>query len=250
MPLDGTEGQGIANLGQGIAQTIMLNTRARLAQAQIGRQMVNDQFLNLERQAQTQKLNQQVKDLVDMAERVKAAERSAKDVFGDTNAAPFAASVARSPSASVKFLQGIKTSPGQQVDVPFGPRVVNEQPRVLGLNQQLVPNIEGQSGYVGSSAAGIYTPATTNSQAFQVAPAAPSHSTPQADVEGLRRLRQAANMTEKELEMIQESDPNLHSQIMQLRKQYWSSQFAMPQTMQQTNVQTAPIQIKSIKQSK
>lgn len=241
------DSQAINALGNNIAQTIMLNTRAKLAQAQIARQQANDLQQRLYRQAQTDKANQEVIDLLAQQQRIKQAGTVIAKDFGNEELAPIGEVIARSPAAMVSFTQGIKTNPGQQVDRPFAPRIVNTQPRVLGLNQQLVPNEEGQSGYVGSSAAGVYKPGETK----PIVPPAPHYGTAQGDVESMRAEQKAMSISAKELEMLAETDPEQFAYNVQMRKRareraLQGGQGVMPSTNSVLTT-NAPLQIKSIK---
>lgn len=254
MALDGTEGQAFERLGQGISQTIMLNTRARLTQAQLARQQYVDEQNVLLKQAQTEHQNQLVMDLMIQQRRAKEAGAALARMTKNPDATPFGESIGSNPAASQRFISGYTLRPGEERRVPTQEApIVSQQPRPLGVGQILVPNQAGQSGILGSPSGGYYAPQQGTNAPVQIVPPAPHYGTAQGDVERLRAEAEAMRKSSDEIEKLMDSDRPQAEYLLALRKSarervMQNGQGVLPPS-QGTNA-PAPVKILSIKQIK
>ena len=205
----------IQGLGNNISTAIMLNTRAKVAQARIASQYASDYEQAELRKMQQLKLQQEVSDLMDMQRRIKSAGNMFAADKGNPNLQGVGEVIASSPSAMTRYVQGVTVNPGQERHVPFGAPIVSKQPRMVGLNQSLVgqDGIE-QTGLVGGQSTGIYKPGESE----PMVKGAPRYSTPQGDVEQLREFKRVMAIPVVELEKMEEMDAEQFAYTIQMRK--------------------------------
>lgn len=233
------DANAIEGLGRSLSNAILVNTRGRMIQQQIAQRGQEDFQNALLRKAQTLKAEQEVADMVEANRRAKAAGAAMFDIMGGRNVLgnkqgpslqnattlnqamagrEFASSAAMNPAASASMFEPKNVTRGSIGVDALGRRTDNRIPVNVSLNSiaydpdTFLPVARGN---VGSAGGGIRSP-----EGQELVPPAPR--TPQGDVERLRMLKAASEVSAKDLILMEDTDPEQAKLIRQLAKEYWS----------------------------